>query len=238
MSENALPQHVSIIMDGNGRWANSRQQSKTQGHAAGYEALRNIVEYASEKKIKVLSVFAFSTENWCRPEQEIDGLMELFLHALDSEVESLKQNNVRLKFIGNLSAFSTKIQQKMSQAENLTCENTGLQFVIAANYGGRWDITQAVKHIALQAKDAAFDVDSIDEDFISNKLSSSGIPDPDLFIRTSGEIRISNFFLWQLAYTECYFTDKLWPDFDKQEFEKALTAFQQRNRRYGQTSRG
>lgn len=233
MAKNAVPRHVAIVMDGNGRWAKQRNESRTQGHVAGYETLRNVVESATQMGIKVLSVFAFSTENWRRPEDEVDSLMSLFLQALENEVDSLKKNNVRLRFIGDLSAFHSELKNKIIDAEKSTAQNTGLNFVIAVNYGGRWDIVQACKKLVDKAQNGQLCSDDVNESILAESLSTAAIGDPDLFIRTSGEVRISNFFLWQLAYSECYFTDKLWPDFDEHELAKAVACYQQRNRRFG-----
>ncbi len=229
----ALPQHVTIIMDGNGRWAKMRGLPRVAGHRAGKEALRKIIKYAAEKKIAVLSLFAFSTENWNRPKEEVSGLMRLFLGALKTESKKLHESGIVLKIIGNVSALPKKIQQEIIHAETLTADNSGMKVVIAVNYGGRWDIVEAAKKLAQKLSEGQLVSDDINEDMLSRYLSTAALPDPDLFIRTSGELRISNFFLWQLAYTEFYFTDVLWPEFDEQAFRDALDAFEKRQRRFG-----
>lgn len=233
MPTQELPQHVAIIMDGNGRWAESRGLSRSDGHEAGYKALRQIVEKAAELELKTLSVFAFSTENWRRPDDEIQALMSLFLLALESEADSLFSNNVRLKFIGDLSGFSSELQIKIQEVEARTEKNTGLNFVVAVNYGGRWDVMQACKTLCHQVEAGEKAIDELVESDLSGVLSTAEFGDPDLFIRTSGETRISNFFLWQLAYAELYFTQKYWPDFSVDDFQEALQSFGQRERRFG-----
>ncbi|MFQ5487039.1 MAG: isoprenyl transferase [Gammaproteobacteria bacterium] len=230
-----LPRHVAIIMDGNGRWAKKRFMPRIAGHRAGVEAVRNTVRSCSRKGIEVLTLFAFSSENWHRPREEVSLLMELLLTALQREVRKLHENNVCLRFIGDRSAFADKLVAKMADAEQLTCANSGLQLVIAVNYGGRWDITQAARQLASQVASGELSVDEIDEALLASRLSLAGLPEPDLFIRTGGEQRVSNFLLWQLAYTELYFTDTLWPDFDDQAFDAALDSFAGRQRRFGRT---
>ena len=230
-----LPRHVAIIMDGNGRWAEQRRKPRIAGHRAGVESVRNVVQVCGEKGITALTLFAFSSENWRRPEQEVGLLMELFLMALQRESKKLHKNNVCLRVIGNLSGFSEKLQQEIARAEALTKDNTGLNLVIAANYGGRWDIAQAAQKLAQQVSDGMLSPNDINEELIGQKLSLADLPEPDLFIRTGGEQRISNFLLWQLAYTELYFIDTLWPDFDSEVFAKALESFSGRQRRFGRT---
>lgn len=232
-----LPRHVAIIMDGNGRWAEKRNQLRIMGHRAGVEAVRGVVESCANKGIEVLTLFAFSSENWRRPEQEVSLLMELFMTALGIEVKRLHRNNVRLKIIGGADKFGKALQERIRKAEALTENNTGLTVVVAANYGGRWDITQATKKLARQVKQGELDVEDITPERLACHVSLHDLPEPDLFIRTGGEQRISNFMLWQLAYTELYFTDTLWPDFDKQAFEDALESFVSRQRRFGQTGK-
>jgi undecaprenyl diphosphate synthase len=227
--------HVCIIMDGNGRWAKKRFMPRFAGHKAGLNTVRKIVSSCVEKEIEVLTLFAFSSENWRRPEKEVGLLMELFTTALTKEVKKLHDNNVQLRIIGDLSAFSEKIQSLINDAINLTSQNTGLILNIAANYGGRWDITQAMKHIAEQVHQGKLAPEDISEDTIEKYLSLKGLPEPDLFIRTGGEKRISNFVLWQLAYCEFYFTEALWPDFDKALFQEAIDSFLARQRRFGRT---
>jgi len=230
-----VPQHVAIIMDGNGRWANRRQLPRIAGHRAGVENVRVIVQRCAELGIRVLSLFAFSSENWRRPPAEVSLLMELFSVALEQEVEKLGANGVRLQVIGDRTQFPRKLQRRIEQAEESTGANDALTLVIAANYGGRWDLTQAARRIAAAAVAGELDVDSIDENTMSNYLSLKHLPEPDLFIRSGGEQRISNYLLWQLAYTELYFTNCLWPDFDSSEFDRALKSYASRQRRFGMT---
>lgn len=227
--------HICIIMDGNGRWAKKRFMPRFAGHKAGLNTVRKIVGSCVEQNIEVLTLFAFSSENWRRPKQEVTLLMELFASALTREVKKLHENNVQLRIIGDLSAFSEKIQQLVNEAIALCADNTGLILNIAANYGGRWDITQAARQIAHKVEQGEISIDDIDESMIEDHLSLRTMPEPDLFIRTGGEKRISNFIIWQLAYCEFYFTDTLWPDFDKKIFEKAIQSFFSRQRRFGRT---
>jgi undecaprenyl diphosphate synthase len=236
MSNTNLPEHIAIVMDGNGRWAKKRFMPRVAGHKAGVEAARQVVKSCAKKGIKVLSLFAFSSENWRRPPQEVNYLMELFLAGLEREVGMLHENNVRLRFIGNRDRFTDKLVKKISEVEQLTHQNTGLTLIIAADYGGQWDIYQAVKQLTQEVEAGQLNSNAITPAHITNKLSFADLPDPDLFIRTSGELRISNFMLWQLAYAELYFTDALWPDFDEQELEKALAQFACRERRYGRSA--
>ena len=229
------PRHIAIIMDGNGRWAQKRLMPRFMGHHAGVKAVRKVVEYCGNRKIEVLSLFAFSSENWRRPKDEVSLLMDLFMKTLQSEVDIMIKNNIRLKIIGDKSAFSEKLQEKIRQAEWQTRENTGLTLVIAANYGGRWDITQAIQKIVTGIKQGDIPEQTISEQLVNQHLVTAGLPEPDLFIRSGGEERISNFLLWQLAYTEFYFTELLWPDFDQKELEKAISSFKSRQRRFGHT---
>ncbi|MCW8824905.1 MAG: isoprenyl transferase [Gammaproteobacteria bacterium] len=232
---NPGPRHVAIIMDGNGRWAKKRFMPRFAGHKAGVEAVRDIVKACAERKVEVLTLFAFSSENWRRPEEEVSLLMKLFMSALDREVKRLHKNGVRLRIIGDLSAFPEKLQQQIHQSHQLTKDNSLLQLNIAANYGGRWDIVQASKKMAQAAVDGEISVDDIDEQLLESHLSLAGLPEPDLFIRTGGEERISNFLLWQLAYTEFFFTKTLWPDFNVKLFDEAIDSFKSRQRRFGRT---
>lgn len=238
MSEDtqAIPQHIAIIMDGNGRWAKQQNKPRFMGHKAGVNSVEAIVKRCVELDVKVLSVFAFSSENWRRPSKEVNLLMELFAIALKQQVKRLHKNNIKLRIIGDLSKFSSSLQKQIEQAQTLTENNTGLIINVAANYGGRWDVTNAVQQIAQQVKQNSLDVDDISEALISEHLATAELPEPDLFIRTGGEQRVSNFLLWQLAYTEMYFTDTLWPDFDAAELDKAISSFSTRERRFGQTS--
>jgi undecaprenyl diphosphate synthase len=231
-----LPQHLAVIMDGNGRWAKKRFLPRVAGHRAGVEAARRIVKASVKKNIKVLSLFAFSSENWRRPAEEVSQLMEIFLTGLEREVGMLHENNVQLRFIGDRTRFSEKLCNKIIEVEKLTNSNTGLILLIAADYGGQWDICQAVKQLAGDIESGKLSSVDITPEHINKNLSFADLPHPDLFIRTSGESRISNFMLWQLAYAELYFTDILWPDFDEAELEKALTHFASRERRFGYCS--
>jgi undecaprenyl diphosphate synthase len=219
-------------MDGNGRWAKRRLMPRVAGHRKGVEALRGVIRACAERGVRHLTVFAFSSENWRRPQEEITLLMELFLRALENEVAKLHQNNIRFRVIGDLSGFSGRIQALIRDAETLTHDNTRLTLTVAANYGGRWDIVQAVKKLML----SGVAVDSVNEAALAEHLSLADLPEPDLFIRTGGEQRISNFLLWQLAYTELYFTDKLWPDFDTDALDAAIASYRRRERRFGRTS--
>ncbi|WP_411358566.1 polyprenyl diphosphate synthase [Pseudidiomarina salilacus] len=231
-----IPQHVAIIMDGNGRWAQLRGKHRTFGHKAGAEAVRRAVTFARQKGIQSLTLFAFSSENWKRPEQEVSVLMDLFFTVLKREVKKLHKHNVRLRIIGDKNGFSNKLQQRIAEAEALTAENTALTLNIAANYGGRWDISQAAKQLALAVEAGKLAANEIDEDQLAQHLCLADQPIPDLLIRTGGEHRISNFLLWQLAYAEFYFADVLWPDFDEQAFATAIADFSCRERRFGLTS--
>ena len=230
-----IPQHVAIIMDGNGRWAQKKGSPRIIGHKAGVETVREVIQICAEKGIKVLTLFAFSSENWRRPKKEVSLLMALFLAALQREVKKLHKNDVQLRIVGDISAFDNKIQANIKKAEELTKNNKTLVLNIAANYGGQWDITEAAKSLAKQVESGELKAEEITADLISHNLSMSDLPVPDLFIRTGGEKRISNFLIWQLAYSELYFTDTLWPDFDRQAFEIALTSFAGRQRRFGHT---
>ncbi len=235
MTDNGNPRHIAIIMDGNGRWAVKKMMPRILGHRAGVKTVRKVVEYCVKEQIEVLSLFAFSSENWRRPKKEVNMLMELFMGTLQSQVDKLDKNNIKLKIIGDKSAFSEKLQNKISQAEQQTENNTGLTLVIAANYGGHWDITQAFKKITEKIVAGELEVQDISEELISQHISTAELPEPDLFIRSGGEQRISNFLLWQLAYTEFYFTDSLWPDFDQALLTEAINSFKSRQRRFGHT---
>lgn len=230
-----LPRHVAIIMDGNGRWAKKRFLPRYAGHPAGVESVRQAVQLCADLGIEVLTLFAFSSENWQRPAQEVNLLMDLFLKVLDQETDKLHRRNVRLKVIGDRRAFSPKLQDYIAHTETLTKDNSGLQLIIAANYGGRWDIVQATQQLADQVQKGLLNPQDITAEHLNQYTSLAGIPDPDLFIRTGGEQRISNFLLWQLAYTEFYFTDILWPDFKRDAFKEALRSFSARQRRFGRT---
>jgi len=230
-----VPRHVAIIMDGNGRWASRRRLPRFAGHKAGVETVKGVVRACAEMDIEVLTLFAFSSENWRRPQEEVGLLMGLFMTALEQQVRKLHEHNIRLRIIGDRSAFSATLQQRIEAAETLTGANSGLNLVIAANYGGRWDITQAVRTIAARAQRGELAPEDVNSDLLQSLLSLCELPEPDLFIRTGGEKRVSNFLLWQLAYTELYFTDTLWPDFDRRAFDGALASFATRQRRFGRT---
>ena len=231
-----LPRHIAIIMDGNGRWAKKRLLPRFVGHKAGVDAVRRVVKECAKRGIEVLTLFAFSSENWRRPQKEVGLLMDLLHSALEREVDKLNENNVNLRFIGDRSAFDDKLQQQLIRGEALTKNNDGLKLVIAINYGGRWDITQAVRSIAAKVEVGDVQADAIDADLLHGHMSLAGLPEPDLFIRTGGEKRVSNFLLWDLAYTELYFTDKLWPEFDAAVLDDAIGSFTSRERRFGRTS--
>ncbi|MBI1196039.1 MAG: isoprenyl transferase [Gammaproteobacteria bacterium] len=234
-TEYRLPRHVAIIMDGNGRWAQRRHLPRFAGHRAGVAKVRELVETCAESGIEVLTLFAFSSENWRRPVQEVSLLMDLLWTSLKKEIRKLHKNNIRVRFIGDRHAFASRITDHIDAAEALTAENTGLTLVVAVNYGGRWDILQSVRSLACAVSTGELDPEQVDVAEIESRLSLHDLPDPDLFIRTGGERRISNFLLWQLAYSELYFTDTLWPDFDQKAFRTALDDFAGRQRRFGMT---
>ena len=231
--ERYIPHHVAIIMDGNGRWAQQRKQLRAVGHRAGLKAVRKIVTYAATLGIKVLTLYAFSSENWKRPANEVSALISLFIYALNREMKSLHKNNVRLNIIGNISQFNDDLQNMIINAEQLTKDNSGLVLNVAANYGGRWDILQSTKKMAKQVLDGKITLDDITEERFNSEISMHDFPEVDLVIRTGGEYRISNFLLWQIAYSELYFTDVLWPDFNQTLFDKAIDVFNTRERRFG-----
>lgn len=231
-----VPKHIAIIMDGNGRWAKQRLQPRFMGHRAGVKAVEGIVKRCAQLGVEVLSLFAFSSENWRRPGKEVSLLMELFSHALNNQVKKLHENNIRLQVIGDISGFSPSLQTQIARAHELTQHNTGLILNIAANYGGRWDITQSVRQLAGQVARGELAAEAISEEMINSHLMTASLPEPDLFIRTGGEQRVSNFLLWQMAYTEFFFTDVLWPEFDANQLNKAIDSFSRRERRFGRTS--
>jgi undecaprenyl diphosphate synthase len=232
-----IPQHVAIVMDGNGRWAEARGLPRVEGHRAGVEAIRGIVKVCPQKNISTLSVFAFGQENWARPIEEVNFLMDLFLQSLEHEIAELHQEGVRLRFIGERAVLDDALQTRMQSSESLTKDNQTLHVNVAMNYSGRWDIIQATRQLLHRVEAGEISSDDINEAVFSEALSTSGLSEPDLLIRTSGERRISNFFLWQSAYSELYFTDLPWPEFTPEEFEKSLTWFASRERRYGKTSK-
>lgn len=231
-----VPRHVAIIMDGNGRWATSRLLPRVAGHARGVEAVRNIVEACARCGVEFLTLFAFSSENWRRPPDEVSLLMRLFMTALQRELAGLTENGIRLRVVGDLSAFEPRIRDLVEVATARPVPAARMTLTVAANYGGRWDILQAMRRLLLERPDLSADPRLIDEAALEPFLAMAGCPEPDLFIRTGGEQRISNFLLWQLAYTELYFTDTFWPDFDAAALEKAFVSYRSRERRFGQTS--
>ncbi len=229
------PEHIVVVMDGNGRWAKKRHLPRVAGHKAGVNATRKIVGNCVNANVLALTVFAFSSENWSRPQAEVSSLMTLFVTTLSAEVKKLHKQNIRVRFIGDRLRFSAKLQQKIKDSEELTADNTGLQFNIAANYGGRWDMLNATRNILAKVHKGEMRVEDLTEDSFGEQLSLADLPVPDLFIRTGGEKRISNFLLWQLAYTELYFTDTLWPDFSDNDFKLAIEWYRGRQRRFGKT---
>ncbi|MBA3662191.1 MAG: isoprenyl transferase [Gammaproteobacteria bacterium] len=233
MNATTLPRHIAIIMDGNGRWAKQKHLPRIAGHKAGAQSVRRIVRCCAEKKVEVLTLFAFSSENWQRPAQEVSYLMELFITVLKREVKKIHEQNIQLRIVGDRTRFDDRLRQQMLKAEKLTAGNTGLKLIIAANYGGRWDIRETLRCIASDIEKGELRSDEISLELIHKKTAFADFPDPDLLIRTSGEQRISNFLLWQLAYTELYFTEVFWPDFNAEEFDKALAFYAMRDRRYG-----
>jgi undecaprenyl diphosphate synthase len=233
-----MPRHIAIIMDGNGRWAKNRGLPRFMGHKAGVNSLKSTVRYCSDHGVEVLSVFAFSSENWQRPKTEVLKLMGLFLLSLKKEIKALHKKNVRLRFIGDLTQLDENLQKVINDSYELTKDNAGLTLVVAFNYGGQWDVCQAAKCLAQQVANGDKTQEEFTPENIAAHLSSSDLPDPDLFIRTSGEKRISNFFLWQLAYSELYFCEEHWPDFKEPQLEAAINAFRSRDRRFGKVKEG
>jgi undecaprenyl diphosphate synthase len=228
-----MPRHIAVIMDGNGRWAAARALPRPAGHRMGVRAVKQIVENCARRGVEVLTLFAFSSENWKRPKEEVSMLMSRFLQALDDEVAELHRNGIRLCFAGNLQQLSPPLRQRMDAAAALTAGNTSMTLVIAIAYGGRWDIASAARRLAERCVAGEMRTDEIDETRLAEHLALAGLPDPDLLIRTGGEQRISNFLLWNLAYTELYFCDALWPDFDERELDAAIEHFSRRQRRFG-----
>jgi undecaprenyl diphosphate synthase len=231
-----LPSHVAIIMDGNGRWAQQRGLDRIFGHQQGVTALKEVIETAAELGIGYLSLFAFSTENWGRPDDEVSALMTIMVQSLNNETDTLLINNIRLLAIGDIDRLANDVKARLSETINLTSVSTGLNLVVALSYSSRWEISEAARRISADVMSGLLKQDSITEEVFEKYLTTYGIPDPDLMIRTSGELRISNFLLWQLAYTELFFTAKLWPDFGKDDFYCAIIDFQKRERRFGKTS--
>ncbi|MDA3953086.1 MAG: isoprenyl transferase [Bacteroidales bacterium] len=231
-----LPQHIAVIMDGNGRWAKKKGNQRIFGHKNGVKAVRDSVEGAVELGVKYLTLYAFSTENWNRPKQEVDALMSLLIAAINSETDTLIKNNVRLLTIGNIDGLPKNVSENLNELINETSKNTGLSLVLALNYSARWEIVNAVKEIIKENNSKSIDINSIDNEFFEGYLNTKNIPDPDLLIRTSGEYRISNFLIWQIAYSELYFTETLWPDFRKEHLYEAIIDYQKRERRFGKIS--
>ena len=228
-----IPRHVAVIMDGNGRWAQERGEGRVVGHINEVESMRKTIRAAVECGVEYFTVYAFSTENWGRPEREVTALMELLCTTIANETDELKQNGVRMRFIGDIQALSKEVRTAISKSEKETFQNRKLTLIIAVNYSSRWEITQMVRKVAVQVRDEGLQVHDITADTVAANLATAGIPDPDLLIRTSGELRLSNFLLWQLSYSELYFTDIYWPDFDEEAFYEAIREYQHRDRRYG-----
>ncbi len=231
-----IPKHVAIIMDGNGRWAAQQGNERIFGHEHALDAVRSVVEGAGEIGVEFLTLYAFSTENWARPKDEVDALMGLFVQAISDETDELKKNNVRLRVIGDVNSLPPHVQEKLSWSLQKLDGCSGLTLVLAISYSSKWEIVEAVKQIAEQVKNGETDLSEIDNELIDKYMNTCGMPDPELLIRTSGEYRISNFLLWQIAYSELYFTPKLWPDFRKEDLFEAICDFQNRERRFGKTS--
>ena len=232
-AEKKIPQHLAIIMDGNGRWAQQRGKERSEGHIAGMNALRNVVRYAAEYGIKFLTVYAFSTENWGRPQAEVEALMELICKGVEMESEQLAKGGIKVVVIGDRSRFSPEVKQAISRIEEITYSGQTMTFVLALNYSSRSEITTPVRNLAKKVEQGELKAEQIDEKMISEALYTASMPDPDLVIRTSGECRLSNFLMWQASYAELYFTDVLWPDFDRAAFDEAMAVYSQRDRRYG-----
>ncbi len=235
INKEKLPQHVAIIMDGNGRWAMQRGMDRTEGHKNAIEAVRDTITGAAEIGVKYLTLYTFSTENWNRPKKEVHALMALLVDYIEKETPTMNKNNIRFQTIGDLSRMPKPVLEQLNGCIESTCKNTGLTLILALSYSARWEITDAVKSLCAKAANNELDVNSINEDTISKALTTKGFPDPDLMIRTGGELRISNFLLWQLAYSELYFTDQFWPDFRKEDLYKAIVNYQNRQRRFGLT---
>jgi undecaprenyl diphosphate synthase len=236
IDQNNIPKHVAVIMDGNGRWAKKKGAMRIFGHKNAIKSIRETTEGCAELGVKYLTLYAFSTENWSRPKAEVDALMELLVNTIRKEVPTLMKNNVRLQTIGNTKTLPRSCQENLEKATLETRGNKGLTLILALSYSGRWEIVQAVKNIAARVQTGDLEIDSIDIETFDNSLSTASIPDPELMIRTSGEMRISNFLLWQLAYTELYITETLWPDFRKENLYEAILSYQERERRFGKTS--
>ena len=236
IDKDKIPVHVAVIMDGNGRWAKRKGKERVVGHQHGVKAVREVTEAAAELGVKYLTLFAFSTENWQRPSEEVNALMSLLVTTLNAEISTLMKNNIKLRAIGNLDIMPAQVRENLMKTMNRTAGNKGMTLVLALSYSARWEIANAAREMARQVTEENLDVDSIDENRFSDYLQTKDIPDPDILIRTSGEYRISNFLLWQIAYTELYFTKKLWPDIRKKDLVKAIIDYQRRERRFGRVS--
>jgi len=236
IDSNRLPSHVAVIMDGNGRWARQRGLDRIFGHQQGVEAVREVIETAAELKIRFLTLYAFSTENWGRPDEEVSALMGIMVQSLSNETDTLLKNNISLRAIGDMDRLADNVRERLLETIKLTSASTGLNLIIALSYSSRWEITMAARRMSAEVKKGTINPDSVTEVDFEKYLTTAGIPDPELMIRTSGELRISNFLLWQVAYAELYFTETLWPDFGKDDFYKAIIDFQKRERRFGKTS--
>ena len=235
-SNRDYPKHIAVIMDGNGRWAQSKGASRIFGHRNAIKAVRETTEFCAENSVGYLTLYAFSTENWARPKYEVDGLMTLLVATINDELPTLQKNNVRLQSIGDITKLPVDAQERLASAKDQTAENSGLTLILALNYSGRWDMLQATQRMLEDQKAGLLNAADIDSSTIDAYLATTGIPDPELMIRTSGEMRISNFLLWQLAYTELYFTEVLWPDFRKEHMQEAIEVYHGRERRFGKTS--
>jgi undecaprenyl diphosphate synthase len=236
INKNRLPQHVAVIMDGNGRWAQQQGQMRVFGHQSGVNAVRDTAEAAAELGVKYLTLYAFSTENWNRPKEEVDALMQLLVHTINAETKTLHDNNIRLATIGDTGSLPDACRKELQEAIANTDKHTGMTLILALSYSSRWEIVEATKKIAQEIADGKLNTNEINAEIFGQHLNTSAFPDPELLIRTSGEHRISNFLLWQMAYSEFYFTEILWPDFNKEEFYKAILDYQGRERRFGKTS--
>jgi undecaprenyl diphosphate synthase len=236
ISLETLPSHIAVIMDGNGRWAKNKGAARIFGHQNAITAVKEVTEACAELGVRYLTLYAFSTENWGRPKHEVNGLMHLLVSTIKKEITTLQKNNVSLLSIGQLNSLPSSCQKELKEATEMTKNNTGLKLVLALSYSGRWEIAEAVKKIVAEVENGTLDPADIDQNMISEHLTTKGFPDPELLIRTSGEMRISNFLLWQMAYTEIYFTNKLWPDFRKEDLYEAIISYQQRERRFGRIS--
>lgn len=236
IDKSKVPQHVAVIMDGNGRWAKKKGALRIFGHQNAVKSVRDVIEAGAELNIKFITLYAFSTENWSRPKDEVNALMELLVSTLRSEINELHKNNIRLTTIGNMADLPEICQKQLQESKDITAKNTGLTLILALSYSGRWELIEAVKKISEQVKTGAMLPEQINEQVVSSFLTTSNIPDPELLIRTSGEMRISNFLLWQIAYSELYITEVLWPDFRKKHFYEAILDYQKRERRFGKTS--